>query len=68
MRILKKKIVNNNIVLDVFIICQELRHVQVISKISYSYILIYLQINRRNGPQPASNDLEDIEYRRLHLL
>jgi hypothetical protein len=29
MRILKK-VMNENIVLDVFIICQELRHVQVI--------------------------------------
>ena len=37
-RILKKK-VNDNIVLDVFTICQKLQHVQVIYKIPYSYIL-----------------------------
>ena len=32
-----EKKVNGNIVLDVFIICQKLRHVQVILKIPYSY-------------------------------
>ena len=32
MRILKKIEINDNIVLDVFIICQKLRHVQVIKK------------------------------------
>ena len=32
MRILKKKLAKDNIVLDVFVICQKLRHVQVIKK------------------------------------
>ena len=35
------KLVNDNIVLDVFIICQKLLHVQVIKKIPYSYFYTF---------------------------
>ena len=37
----EKNLVNDNIVLDMFIICQKLQHSQVFLKILYLYILIY---------------------------
>ena len=46
----KEKKVNDNIVLDVFIICHKLRHVQVILKIPYTYLLIDLQSNPPKRP------------------
>ena len=42
----EKKLVNDDIVLDLFIIYQKLQHIQVISKIPYSYVLIDLQNNQ----------------------
>ena len=62
---LEKKIVIDNIVLDVFIICQKLRHVQVILKNTVR-LLIDFQINPPKRPQSAANDLESVENRRLH--
>ena len=61
MRIFNKKRVNDNIVLDVFIICQKLRHVQVFEKILYSYTLIDFQNNPLKHLQFAANDVEGIE-------
>ena len=39
----EKKLVNDNIVLDVFIICQKLRHVQVIKK---NIVFVFVGIHR----------------------
>ena len=55
------KKINENIVLDVFIICQKLRYIQVILKIPYSCVLIDLQSNRPKRPQLVANVLEGIE-------
>ena len=49
MRIYLKKLVHDNIVLDVFIICQKLRHEQVIKKTIL--LLTILQNNPPNRPQ-----------------
>ena len=65
MWILKKKLVNDNIVLDVFIICQKLRHIQVIEK-NVILILIDSPSYSPKCPQSAANDVEGVEYRRLH--
>ena len=45
---------NENIVLDVFIICQKLRRVQVIKK---NIVLIHLQSNLPKRPQSAVGTL-----------
>ena len=58
--------VNDNIVLDVYIICQKSLHIQVIKKMMYSYVLINIQSNLSKRPQSAANDVESVEYRRLH--
>ena len=51
--IMRLKKVNDNTVLDVFIICQKLRHVQSIKKMPYSYVLLDLQSNPPKHPQSA---------------
>ena len=56
MRILKK-IVNDNIVRDVFIICQKLRHIQVIKKKNTVLVLIDLQSNPPKCPQSTVGTL-----------
>ena len=64
-----KKLTNDNIVLDVFIIWQKLWHVQIIFlKMSHSYVLIDLQSNPPKRPQFAANDndVKGVEYRQLH--
>ena len=65
MRVLKKKIVNDNIVLDVFITCNKLRHVQVILK---NTVFMDLQSIPPKRPPFAANDVEGVEYRRLHYV
>jgi hypothetical protein len=39
---------------------------KVILKIPYSYLLIELQSNPPKRPHSAANDVEGVEYRRLH--
>ena len=56
----EKKLVNYNIVLDMFIICQKLRHVQVIKIILYAHVLIDLQSN------PPNSDVNDVEGHESH--
>ena len=48
--------------LNVFIICQSTS----IKKIPYSYVLIDLQSNLLMRAQSAANDVEGVQYRRLH--
>ena len=60
-----EKITNDNIVLDVFITCQILRHVQLIFKKTVLE-LIDFQSNPPMRPQSAANDVEGVEYCRLH--
>ena len=59
------KNVNDYIVPDVFIICQRLRHVQLILK-NVVLVLISFQSNPQKLPQSATQDMEGVEYHRLH--
>jgi len=57
MRILKK-LVNDNIVLDVFIICQKSRTSDLKNTVLVLYVLIDLQSNPPKHPQSVANDVE----------
>ena len=60
---LKKKKVNDNIMLD-----EKLRHIQVFLNYRTHGVIIYFQGNPPKGAQSAHNDVEAVEYRRLHHL
>ena len=53
----EKKLINDNIVLDVFIICQKLTHVQVILKNTVLF-LRDLQNNPPKHPQSSAIDVK----------
>ena len=59
----KKKILNDNIVLDEFIICQKLWHKSNLK----NTLLIDPETNPPKRPQSAAIDVEGVEYCWLHL-
>ena len=63
----KKKLVNDNIVLDVVYYSSEITiHTSNLKQIPYSYVLIDFLNNPPKRPQSAVNDVEGVEHRWIH--